>query len=843
MAEHEGAVPFGSCLAKQLDEGVELCRGRFAFVDQVGRERELAKQGERAEDLEPVRVDVVDQTEHFLALTCEPAVVEPPVGRVQIEHELLLLLGRQFRCDKLFGAAQQEGADAALQRPQPFVVAFSFDGCAVVLGEAAAPSQQTRARERDERPQLEQVVLERSAGDDEREGGVQHPGAFVALRRRVLDLLSLVENEPLPVQGRVSVELETEQRVAGHDDVRPGDLVGQCRAALVSHCADRSDAQLGRESRALGSPVADDAGGGDDEKRRMLLVARLKRIESCFLDHRDGLQGLTQAHVVGEHPAELVSAQEVQPGVPCALVVAQLGAQRRWRINGGELIVVAEPTHPHPPFDLLARDDAQLDELFPEVGLVATDLHRGDGAVREGTGFGDDLAQALQLGRIEREVGAARQDEDRLVLAECPEQGSEVDVLTLDAHLHAQVEPVVGSGLGGDRDIRRLGCGTEAGGLDVFDDPHGLERAQAGQHFGDEKHSSRAAQGLVGRHHRSIRPLPRQDDGGVSTCSAANGIEDAGLAIPVGTDAAAEPVPSPGEVGKPVAVVDAHFEHGARRCRHRVAGIGRYDRRDRLQPWQIVALEALPARRVDRDGLVGGDQVAHRPGERRIEGVQHDAFFRGAGCGDPTHGDRRITDGHERLRRFTSPVGTGVPAGIGILVVSHRHQLAAHRESLAVLGDRDPRGQRLPVEPHRMLRLARRDERDPRRLEIGQQRPERPRGQPVELHPFIVAIGVAPRVRGRVENVEFDQQRERRGIRLQPVEVPPAGLALDPCASRTAHPGPGREPRLLRSPAPARRARCLQGDEQAQFHGGCIGCRQQPIERALPRWSAVSRRE
>ena len=161
-------------------------------------------------------------------------------------------------------------------------------------------------------------------------------------------------------------------------------------------------------------------------------------------------------------------------------------------------------------------------------------------------------------------------------------------------------------------------------------------------------------------------------------------------------------------MGKPVAVVDAHFEHGARRCRHRVAGIGRYDRRDRLQPWQIVALEALPARRVDRDGRVGGEQVAHRPGERRIEGVQHNAFFGGAGCGDPTHGDRRIADGHERLRRVTFPVGAGVGVpGAGILVVSHRHQLAAHRESLAVLGDRDPRGQRLPVEPHRMLRLAR----------------------------------------------------------------------------------------------------------------------------------------
>ena len=37
------------------------------------------------------------------------------------------------------------------------------------------------------------------------------------------------------------------------------------------------------------------------------------RLEPSGLDHRDRLQGLAEAHIVGEDPAQAVRAQEVQP--------------------------------------------------------------------------------------------------------------------------------------------------------------------------------------------------------------------------------------------------------------------------------------------------------------------------------------------------------------------------------------------------------------------------------------------------------------------------------------------------------------------------------------------------
>ena len=119
----------------------------------------------------------------------------------------------------------------------------------------------------------------------------------------------------------------TEQRSVARGDAVAGDhhvmgrdhlvelLAGRAVRAVVDH-----HAQLRGEAAGLGGPVAHHGGRRDHERGPGGLVASV-------LDGQEGeqLQGLAQAHVVGEHAAEPVARHPVQPVHTAALVLAQLG--------------------------------------------------------------------------------------------------------------------------------------------------------------------------------------------------------------------------------------------------------------------------------------------------------------------------------------------------------------------------------------------------------------------------------------------------------------------------------------------------------------------------------------
>ena len=64
-------------------------------LDERGMQAELAQQGERPQDREPVAVDVVDEPEDLLALALQVPLVDAAVARVELHLEDLLLLRRQ----------------------------------------------------------------------------------------------------------------------------------------------------------------------------------------------------------------------------------------------------------------------------------------------------------------------------------------------------------------------------------------------------------------------------------------------------------------------------------------------------------------------------------------------------------------------------------------------------------------------------------------------------------------------------------------------------------------------------------------------------------------------------
>ena len=124
-------------------------------------------------------------------------------------------------------------------------VAAALDRSAVVLIELALRREQPGRGDREQAPQLAEVVLHRRAGDGELERRGQLLRARVVVREVVLRGLRLVQHQAGPVERVVGLELHPEQRVGRDDDVGAADDVGKFCAspsAVVSVIAQtRSD--------------------------------------------------------------------------------------------------------------------------------------------------------------------------------------------------------------------------------------------------------------------------------------------------------------------------------------------------------------------------------------------------------------------------------------------------------------------------------------------------------------------------------------------------------------------------------------------------------------------------
>ena len=293
---------------------------------------ELAQQRDRAQDREAVAVEVVDQPEDLLTLALQVRVVELAVARMQLHVEGLLLLGGEIRGHQLLRAALEQRLDPAPQACEPLAVAAALDRPRVLLGEPLRVGEQPGRGDRQQRPQLHQVVLHRRSRDRQLERRGQLADAAVGLRLVVLDVLRLVEDQPRPGHRAVGVRLEPEQRVRRDHDVGGGDLLDRAPRPR-QRVGDRIDLQSGREAGRLRHPVRHDARRRDHQERADARVAL-----AGVADQRERLQRLAEPHVVGEDPAELELPQRRQPAEPVALVGAQLRLQRRRRVVLGDRI-------------------------------------------------------------------------------------------------------------------------------------------------------------------------------------------------------------------------------------------------------------------------------------------------------------------------------------------------------------------------------------------------------------------------------------------------------------------------------------------------------------------------
>ena len=367
LAEHDHAVPLADHLGEVVEEPLELRAGHggVLVVDDLRRQREHPQQRERREDGEPVAVHVPEQAQHLAALALEHAVVELAVGRLELHLEDLLLLGRQVLRHELLGAAQHERAHAAAQGRHPLGVLPGLDGGHVGLAEPAVAREQARHDDAQQRPQVAEGVLHRRAGDGQPEGGAQVAGHRVHLRGAVLQELCLVEDHPAPVESAVLAGVDPQERVAGDHHVRPRHLVRHGGAALAGGGVQDAHVEVRGELLGLGRPHGHHGARRDHEERRPLGPG-LARVG----EEREGLDGLAQAHVVGQDPAEVLLPQEREPAQALLLVGAQVGLQAGGARGLGEALDGGQTPDGGGPLRVLVHLVRELLEVLPEADLV-----------------------------------------------------------------------------------------------------------------------------------------------------------------------------------------------------------------------------------------------------------------------------------------------------------------------------------------------------------------------------------------------------------------------------------------------------------------------------------------
>jgi|TARA_B110000037_G_scaffold209474_1_gene258671 hypothetical protein len=226
--------------------------------------------------------------------------------------------GRELGGDLVFGSAKDERAEASAKESAALFVVVFFDGVLVVATEAFERAEEAGHEEAEERPEFTEVVFDRSAGEAEAVAGTKFAGGLTDLGGGVFDVLCFVEGNELEFVFFKLGDIALQKGKGGEDDVRVGD-VGKKFSSL--RAVQDDDLQRWRESFSLGKPVGNDRGGSNDENRPTY---------SGILEAEDvgeGLEGFSEAHVVGKDAIEFVIGEEPYPISACLLVVTEVGLQ------------------------------------------------------------------------------------------------------------------------------------------------------------------------------------------------------------------------------------------------------------------------------------------------------------------------------------------------------------------------------------------------------------------------------------------------------------------------------------------------------------------------------------
>src|SRR4051812_34443690 len=282
----------------------------------------LPQAQQRLEDLDLRLPDPVarDAPEQRVPVVLAQLVVELALGGFQVAVDRLFgLLGQVFR--NLLLSAPEEERPEGFRQERPGLLA-GFAEAAVGLADLRGLAEHARVEELEQAPQLAKVVLDRRAAEGQAVLRTDQPGRLRRLAARVLDRLGLVEDGVIEAVVLEVDDVSPERAVGGQDDVAVVEVFPGLTAADAGMV---EDAELRREASGLLLPVEDERPRHHDQRRRRSaaflgggpqLAARLQQGEH--------LDGLAQAHVVGQAAAETELPEEAEPAQAVALIVAEL---------------------------------------------------------------------------------------------------------------------------------------------------------------------------------------------------------------------------------------------------------------------------------------------------------------------------------------------------------------------------------------------------------------------------------------------------------------------------------------------------------------------------------------
>ena len=281
----------------------------------------------------------------------------------QVAVDLHLQLVRQVLDDGGVGleAAQDEGPHQPFQPFDGRLVLVAFDGQGKTLAEPGLRAQEPRIEELHDGPQFGQPILHRRAGQgDTVVGRLKLADGLRLLGLGILDVLRLVEDHVAPGHLPQILHVPPRQAVGadnhvvllggGHELLTAGAIT-----AVMHH-----HPQTGGKALDLAFPVADDRGGADDQRRADAVSRRFALVQQ----QGDSLDGLAQAHVVGQASAQSPLPQESQPGIAAHLVRPQPAHKAPGRrqflqpLPGPQLL--QEVIQPARGFDAVQRQPSDL---------------------------------------------------------------------------------------------------------------------------------------------------------------------------------------------------------------------------------------------------------------------------------------------------------------------------------------------------------------------------------------------------------------------------------------------------------------------------------------------------
>src|SRR5439155_15568191 len=134
-------------------------------------------------------------------------------ARIHLNRLDDLGLRRQLGGDLALGAPEEKRAHPASKQPAALGIAFLLDGRAPATGKALAVAEKAGRQEREQRPQLAEMIFERRAGQAQAMACFDLTHSPGGRGIRILDRLRLIENKHVPGLGMQYLMIAGKKRI------------------------------------------------------------------------------------------------------------------------------------------------------------------------------------------------------------------------------------------------------------------------------------------------------------------------------------------------------------------------------------------------------------------------------------------------------------------------------------------------------------------------------------------------------------------------------------------------------------------------------------------------------